>query len=179
LIVLNRKNKETGFSTYLKNLPKIRYVFPKNRVRSMFIPKIPLWIYTVLIEYRINGEIYIYAIWRCCWNVATYEWKIRNGKFTIDVCKLICMKQMDNICSFQNSLIKKLYRDDWLIIGQSFSSIRTGALISDCYWKAWRFGYEWQFNSVYSVVFCGGYNLHTQSSKSTTLLTVTRDGIDN
>ena len=45
LIVLNRKNKETGFSTYLKNLPRIRYLFPKNRVASMFIPKVPLWIY--------------------------------------------------------------------------------------------------------------------------------------
>jgi len=35
LIVLNRKNKETGFSTYLKNLPRIRYLFPKNRVTNV------------------------------------------------------------------------------------------------------------------------------------------------
>ena len=40
-MVLNRKNKETGFSTYLKNLPRIRYLFPTNRVMSMFIPKVP------------------------------------------------------------------------------------------------------------------------------------------
>jgi hypothetical protein len=25
----------------------------------------------------------IYSICRCCWNVATYEWKVHNGKIEI------------------------------------------------------------------------------------------------
>jgi hypothetical protein len=47
-----RHGKEIGFSTYLKNLPRIRYLFPKNRVTLMFIiAKVPLWIYTVYYTY--------------------------------------------------------------------------------------------------------------------------------
>ena len=61
LIVLNRKNKETGLSTYLKSSQSIRYLYPKNRVTWMFIPKIPLWIYTVILQlecclYRISVQ---------------------------------------------------------------------------------------------------------------------------
>jgi hypothetical protein len=25
----------------------------------------------------------IYSIYRCCWNVATYKWKVHNGKIEI------------------------------------------------------------------------------------------------
>ena len=38
----------------------------------------------ILIGTTISGISYqlrdIYSICRCCWNVATYEWKVRNGK---------------------------------------------------------------------------------------------------
>ena len=33
------------------------------------------------LEYQINSEIY--SICRCCWNVATYKWKVHNGKIEI------------------------------------------------------------------------------------------------
>ena len=33
------------------------------------------------LEYQINSEIY--SICRCCWNVATYKWKVYNGKIEI------------------------------------------------------------------------------------------------
>ena len=28
-------------------------------------------------------DIYMYSICRCCWNVATYKWKVHNGKMEI------------------------------------------------------------------------------------------------
>ena len=31
----------------------------------------------------VSTERYIYSICRCCWNVATYEWKVHNGKIEI------------------------------------------------------------------------------------------------
>ena len=46
-----------GFSTYLKNLPRICYLFPKNRVTSMFIVNIPLWIYTVIPRLQNKSKI--------------------------------------------------------------------------------------------------------------------------
>ena len=31
----------------------------------------------------VSSERYIYSICRCCWNVATYKWKVHNGKIEI------------------------------------------------------------------------------------------------
>ena len=31
----------------------------------------------------VSTERYIYSICRCCWNVATYKWKVHNGKIVI------------------------------------------------------------------------------------------------
>ena len=41
------------------------------------------WSEPQALEYRIIWEIYIYSICRCCWNVATYKWKVHNGKIEI------------------------------------------------------------------------------------------------
>jgi hypothetical protein len=31
----------------------------------------------------VSTKIYIYSICRCCWNVATYKWKVHNRKIEI------------------------------------------------------------------------------------------------
>jgi len=33
-------------------------------------------------EYRINSKRDIYSMCRCCWNIATYKWKIDNGNIS-------------------------------------------------------------------------------------------------
>jgi hypothetical protein len=34
----------------------------------------------------VSTERYIYSICRCCWNVATYKWKVHNGKIWQHIC---------------------------------------------------------------------------------------------
>jgi hypothetical protein len=45
-------------------------------------------------EYFINGDIY--SICRSCWNVATYKWKVHNGK--IEIISIVVKSPLLKIC---------------------------------------------------------------------------------
>jgi hypothetical protein len=61
---------------------------PKGTVGSVAsLLAATLYIKEFLIGTTSSGILYhlrdIYSICRCCWNVATYKWKVHNGKIEI------------------------------------------------------------------------------------------------
>jgi hypothetical protein len=57
-----------------------RYVSVSQMTTDMFIKEILIEATSSGISYQLRD---IYSICRCCWNVATYEWKVHNGKIEI------------------------------------------------------------------------------------------------